>query len=399
MKLTLHNIKRAFGLLCELAKYEAATLCAQPLKLFCPRCRGLWLLAERGREARDNAYHLFRYLALYHPELNICYVADKALPDYERVRRLGRVVQYRSFKHYVLCAASEMKISTHILGYTPDIEKYYMLDKLHAVRGRRVFLRHGILVNDILWYHYPNVRTDLYVCTLPQEQEFIERVFNHPRGVVRRLWLCRFDALASAVAAPPKRQVLIMPTWRAYAVEGKTRQQFCQTEYFERWQELLNSPALSRLLEQYDYSLIFYPHYEVQRFLGAFSSGSGRIQLAALGEYDVQELLISSQVLITDFSSVHFDFAYLKKPVLYYQFDERQYYAGHYRRGYFDYRADGFGCVTVEAGALLAALEAALAGGGKMAEPYLQRAQAAFEGLEANSCERTYKAIMELWEQ
>lgn len=397
MKLTLHNIKRAFGLLFELAKYEAATLCAQPLRLFCPQYRGLWLLAERGQEARDNAYHLFRHLALQHPELNICYVADKALPDYEHVQRFGKVVQYRSFKHYVLCAASEVKISTHILGYTPDIEKYYMLDKLHAVHGRRVFLQHGILINDILWYHYPNVRTDLFVCTLPQEQEFIEHTFNYPRGVVQRLGLCRFDALAAA--PPPKRRVLIMPTWRAYAVENKTQPQFCQTEYFKRWQSLLSSPELDRLLELYGFSLIFYPHYEVQRFLGAFGTGSRRIQLAALGSCDVQALLTSSQVLITDFSSVHFDFAYLKKPVLYYQFDEEQYYAGHYKRGYFNYRTDGFGPVAIDADTLLRTLGTVLEHGCQMTGPYLQRTQAAFEQLEANCCERTYEAIMELWKQ
>ena len=78
--------------------------------------------SERGREARDNGYHIFAYLNREHPELNSWFVADPTLPDYERVQALGRVVPYRSWKHYLLCAASEMKISTHVLGYTPEID-------------------------------------------------------------------------------------------------------------------------------------------------------------------------------------------------------------------------------------------------------------------------------------
>ena len=72
-------------------------------------------------------------------------------------------VPYRSWRHYLLCAASEMKVSTHVSGYTPDIERYYMLDKLHIVRGKKVFLQHGIMIDDMKWYHYPNVVMDLFV--------------------------------------------------------------------------------------------------------------------------------------------------------------------------------------------------------------------------------------------
>ena len=50
-------------------------------------------------------------------------------------------------------------------------------------------------------------------------------------------------------------------------------------------------------------------------------------------------------MFITDFSSLAFDFGYMKKPVIYYQYDEDKFYSGHYIKGYFDYRTDGFGPV------------------------------------------------------
>lgn len=388
------KMRRALVLLLELIKYETASLCALALKTVRPEYRGLWLVAERGREARDNAYHLFAYIRREHPEQNVCYVADKALPDYERVRAIGNVVQYRSFAHYVLCAASDVKISTHILGYTPSIENYYMLDKLHIVRGKKAFLQHGVTCNDIAWYHYPNVRTDLFVCALEKEREFVEKTFAFPSDVVWRLGFCRFDALLRP--CPRRRQLLFMPTWRAYAVEGKTREQFCASEYFQRWQALLAAPELDELLEKYRFEAVFYPHYEVQKFLDSFRTPSPRVRTAALGQADVQTLLMESAVLVTDFSSVQFDFAYMRKPVFYYAFDEARFWGEHYGRGYFSPREDGFGPVLTQQRELLREIEAVLARDCAPEEVYLRRAEALFTDMDGGACERNYRAIMEL---
>ena len=44
-----------------------------------------------------------------------------------------------------------------------------------------------------------------------------------------------------------------------------------------------------------------------------------------------------------DYSSIAFDFAYMKKPLIYYQFDQDKYYTNHFAKGYFDCERDGFG--------------------------------------------------------
>ena len=38
--------------------------------------RRLWLVMERGFDARDNAYWFFRYLREKQPQVNACYVID-----------------------------------------------------------------------------------------------------------------------------------------------------------------------------------------------------------------------------------------------------------------------------------------------------------------------------------
>ena len=50
----LRKFRRGATLLGELIKYEAAALCAGVLKVTNPRYRHVWLVSERGREARDN---------------------------------------------------------------------------------------------------------------------------------------------------------------------------------------------------------------------------------------------------------------------------------------------------------------------------------------------------------
>ena len=57
-------------------------------------------------------------------------------------------------------------------------------------------------------------------------------------------------------------------------------------------------------------------------------------------EIDIQNLLKDSALMITDYSSVFMDFAYMEKPEIYFQFDEDQFRSTHYAKGYFDYKKD-----------------------------------------------------------
>ncbi|SUM33873.1 galactosamine-containing minor teichoic acid biosynthesis protein [Staphylococcus gallinarum] len=45
-----------------------------------------------------------------------------------------------------------------------------------------------------------------------------------------------------------------------------------------------------------------------------------------MGERTVQSLLIEHDLLITDYSSVSFDFTYMNKPVIFYHFDVKRFF-------------------------------------------------------------------------
>ena len=84
----------------------------------------------------------------------------------------------------------------------------------------------------------------------------------------------------------------------------------------------------------------------LQKYLHHFQSGSARIILADFDHFDVQTLLKESKLLVTDYSSVFFDFAYMQKASIYYQFDSADFHGKHYQKGYFNYREMGFGPVV-----------------------------------------------------
>lgn len=375
-------------------KYAAAAVTAPFLKKRYSH-EGLWIIAERGIDARDNAYYLYKYITENHPEINIAYIIDSSSPDRARVEGMGKIIDYGSFEHYVSMFTSDVKISTHIMGYTPFIDFFVRADKWGLVRGKKIFLQHGITKDNLTYLYSSNVRLDLFVCSAAPELEYVREKFGYDADRARMLGFCRYDALYKN--ENKTRKVLLMPTWRYY-LGGADKKMFSQSEYFRVYDRLLKSERLASVLEKYDYELLFYPHIEMQRFIDCFT-GRERVKIISFKDSTVQNLLINSDVLITDFSSVFFDYAYMGKPMLFYQFDEESFRKQHYGEGYFSYKNDGFGDVVYDENSLIDALDAVLARGAVLEDKYRGRINAFFTLRDRNNCERNFDAIKEISER
>lgn len=388
-----NKLVRAFAYVAEFLKIlfflPAGALCAR----FCRKYSRLWLICERGDDARDNGYRFYEYLKREHPEINCRYVISSDSPDAEKLQKLGGAVEYKSFRHYLSYFSASFLIGTHVQPCAPDKIMYYHLARSGIrARAKQVFLQHGITLSDMSWLNAKSFYTDLFVCGAKPEYEHIRREYGHPEGVVRYLGLCRFDELSRADARD--KMILLMPTWRGSKYPcGK---EFLNTEYYKHFSELLNSRELARLLEENDLKLFFYPHIEMQKYIGDFKTELERVIIADSKHYDVQKLLLSCSMLITDYSSVFFDVAYLKKPVIYYQFDEEEFHTYHYKKGYFDFRRDGFGpvCVTLEE--LLHATERTIERDFVLEKEYLDRGERFFELRDTDNCKRTFDAVRSL---
>lgn len=385
-----------FKRILELMRFLYMLVIAEIISFFVKdskRYKNLWIVSERGKDARDNGYHLFKYITGEHHEINATYVIAKNSPDYEKVACLGRVINYGSLRHYVSYILASAKISTHIEGYAPDILFFNKFSKFIPQRGKNIFLQHGIIRDDIKFCHAQRTNLDMFVCSAVPEYEYIDKSFGYKKGVLQLVGLCRYDNLRRNEKNTGK--ILFMPTWRS-SLRSCSRNTFLSSEYFKKYNSLLNSEKLAELLQKCDYEFIFYPHYEVQRFLDCFRADNPRVKIADFAHNDVQDLLINSDVLITDYSSVFFDYGYMRKPMIYYQFDEAEYRADHYQKGYFDCESDGFGKVIETENEIIEELNHIIENNAIPDEKYLQRMNSFFKFNDTDNCKRNFEAILKL---
>ncbi len=372
------------------------TVAAELVGIFLRRNKSykdLWVVSERGVDARDNGYHFFNYLCTAHPEINAVYIITKDSPDYNKVASLGKTVQYGSFKHYLCFLLAKYRISTHIDGYSPDILFFHKFGRFFYDKSKKVFLQHGIISNDLAFCHANQTNIDLFICTAVPEYEFIKDNFGYPDKILQLAGLCRYDKLQKT--EKPTGKILFMPTWRS-DLRTCNKHKFLQSEYFLTYNSFINSPKLQELLEKYDYELIFYPHYEIQRFIGCFTTTSNRVQIADFGHSDVQTLLINSDILVTDYSSVFFDFAYMRKPVVYFHYNDAAFRTGHYKEGYFHIATDGFGEIGTTGDEVVDCLSKILKNKAQPQKVYLDRMNAFFRFNDTKNCERNFNAICNL---
>lgn len=353
----------------------------------------IWIVTESENTARDNAYHFYKYLKTKHPEVNSYYIINKKAKEYENVKKYGNIIQYGSLKHWIYYIASEKKISSQ-KGSNPSPALFYVLHVYFNLFNNRIYLKHGIIKDEADWWHFKNTKYKIIICGARDEYNFIKEKFGYPENSVQYTGLARFDNLHDNKIN--KKQILIIPTWRNWLVKEIKKYQkpeeFKNTNYFKNWQLLLENEQLINFLEKNSIDAYFYPHINMKKFINLFTIKTKRIKIIN-DEIDIQILLKESALMITDYSSVYMDFAYMKKPVIYYQFDKNEYREKQYKEGYFNYEKNGFGEVITNSEELVNKIEKYVENDYNVEEIYNKRMKDFFELHDNNNCERIYKAI------
>ncbi|WP_311998844.1 CDP-glycerol glycerophosphotransferase family protein, partial [Bacillus subtilis] len=88
-----------------------------------------------------------------------------------------------------------------------------------------------------------------------------------------------------------------------------------------------------------------------------------------------------------------FDFAYMKKPVIYYQFDQGEY---HYKAGNFDYNNMGFGKIVKSETEIISTTIEYIKNDCKIEETYKKRIEKFYKYNDANNSKRIYENILEI---
>jgi len=186
-----------------------------------------------------------------------------------------------------------------------------------------------------------------------------------------------------------------MPTFRDK--EKCLQEAFKDTELYRRIQNLVNDKGLQDILEEKDCHLAIYLHQDIQSYSKYLDQFAGeRIHIMRQGELTVTELLRMSKLLITDYSNVMFDFVYMNKPFISYQFDYQDFINGREEKPHHDVRTELPGYVVTEHDALINTIHTIVKGNFSIAPEHQQTAAKHFTYKDKENCKRVYQAISQL---
>jgi len=284
----------------------------------------VWLIGERYNTAQDNGIVFFNWLR-NHTAVEAYYVIEDNNADFELIRNNPYVVVFGSQQHFDVALKAKVLLGTHdlenILPYKPAAG-FFGYEETY-----KVFLQHGVLGRKNVEYHkkYYDLPFDLFIVSSEAEKtDIVVDEMGYDKDEVVVTGLARFDQL---IQTEPAKDILLMPTWRDWI---NTDERFLESDYFAAYASLIRNEKLLKLLDDYDVNLNFYPHFRAQDYFeNETEQLHERIKFIPFGSETVQNLLLRHALLLTDYSSVSFDFTLLKKPVIYFHFDEERFF----RRG------------------------------------------------------------------
>lgn len=347
----------------------------------------IWIIMDRKQAADDNAEHFYKFALKQNDGIQKFFSINETSPDYERLQKTyGNVLKFESVKHRFYYTFANKVISSQGSEFylNPFRNREY-----HQIAGISnvdfYFLQHGIIKDNMSsWLRKYDRNPKLIVTSTQLEYESLfDEGYNYGNNVIQLLGLPRYDNLNNQGL---KKQIVIMPSWRNYLTD---EEDVLKSEYFDRFNSLINNEKLINHAREKDYEIVFKPHPELSIYLYLFDKND-YVQIDEDKRY--QDIFNESAVLVTDYSSIFFDFSYLKKPLIYYQYGDDYHYDSN--NGYFQYETMGFGPVIKEEDELVDKLIEYMDSDCLMEEIYKKRVDDFFKYHDHNNSKRCYEWIL-----
>lgn len=357
----------------------------------------IWLIMDKSNRADDNGEAFFKYvLGLENKKCHPIFVIGKNTEDYKRMKKIGRVVPYMSYRHKILFLFAEYVIS----AYSHDeVSTPYLVHNCYYSNliqdSKIVFLQHGITKDDLSpGLNKVHKNYTLFVTSTEQERNsVVSGNYGYTDEQVILTGLPRYDLLYN----DPKKVITIMPTWKRdlcgvydpHTSIWTLRAGFEKSQYYQFYNKLISSKELIDFAEEKGYRIQFLVHPVFQPYIEKFTPDERVKMLGADTIY--RKVFAESSLIITDYSSVAFDFAYLYKPVLYTHFE-----SNHYVEGYFDYENDGFGEITHNLEDTIEKVKEYIENDCKLKAKYRERIEKFYAYHDKENSKRVYEKIIKL---
>ncbi len=295
----------------------------------------IWLYYDCIGVEKDNGYYQFIHDINKDDGIDRFYVStNEEIENTDLFSESQKkfIVHFGSLKHKILYTAASKIITAYVedrnINPFSSQEHKYIADILNF---EIIYLQHGILHAHIPWKYSPgrvDCNCDKIVISSLFEKENLTNIYHFPLNTLIGCGMPRFDHIDRNTV--PSNKILFAPSWRNYLI-GKTvgnewtltEHQFVNSDYFKIFNEFLNAPELEEVLAENDIYLDFKIHPIFMPYLHFFDNNNTHVSFAG-GSVKDEEYA----AFITDFSSFVFDFAYLKRPIMYFVPDYLQVKSG-----------------------------------------------------------------------
>lgn len=366
----------------------------------------IWMYLDKIYKGGDSSEYLYRYSCAQKDGNKHYYLIDKHATDYKRMKRDGYKPLVRgSIKHRLVFLMADMMV---ISNSTVFAFNNYGLPNSSYVRDLVDFhvccVQHGMSVQKIaVAQNRLRDNTRLYFCASKYELENLSRPIYDYEGydALKLTGVPRYDGLKN----DDKKQIMISPTWRMQAAvpvrtsEGEQRDYnplFKESTYYKVFNSLINDPRLIEAAKKYGYRIKYVLHPIVSAQVDDFDKNDYVDVIPAVGDMSYETMFRESSLMVTDFSGIQFDFAYMRKPLVYLHHKD---IPQHYEEGTFFYDTMAFGEIAHDNDELIDLLCEYMASGCKMKEEYVRRADDFFYYSDHNNCKRIYDIMTEYQEK
>lgn len=279
-----------------------------------------------GEKYEDNASVFHQYLMENkQDEYEIHWMYD---PQTSYVQDLGisNAVALGTFRNYLLFFRAAYTIHGHSLMYdiAPEIDTYIFWNK----RTKMIHISHGIECFKKILIQPEDVplleRCDVFNCASNYELRIKRDEWGIPEEKLAVTGMARFDRLPYNSPPVKVRTILMMMTWRETLLD-LTEDEFVQSEYFQATVGLLNNVQLNESLKRnhVNVKVVLHPFMKsFEHYFSEFKKEGGISSFYTFDEISVQEEILRADMLITDYSSIVWDFIYMNRPVIFYTFDQ-----------------------------------------------------------------------------
>lgn len=362
----------------------------------------IWLFLDKIYKGGDSSEYMYRYAVKQNDNIKKYYLLDKSSSDYERMRKEGfKPLVRSSLKHHLIFLNADMVIASNSTVFAFND---YTFERSLPIRCDVHFdvacVQHGMSVQKIaVAQQRLRDNTRLYFCASKYEIKNLSKPIYDYMGydALKLTGVPRYDGLVNRA----QKIIVISPTWRMQSAlpvtksEGFSRDynpNFKDTPYYKVYNSLINDPRLLENAKKYGYRIQYVLHPIISPQHNDFVKNDMVEIIPSIGDMSYEKIFCEGALMVTDFSGVQFDFAYMRKPVVYLHHRD---IPQHYEEGTFFYDTMGFGEICRSNEELIDVLCNYMKNDCQMPDIYRKRADDFFAFSDNHNCERIYPIMLE----